>query len=142
MGEAAYDAAGEPESSKTYGIRPRRSSRRAPEESPEPLSPTHESTAGCDMNDRPVGVLILAVLHLVGGVLVLGVQMLLLANLDRLAEGLETVGIPPALFVIGALFTVGVLLVSGVGMPGGEPVGGGVTVVSSVTTEPDNVGRG
>ena len=76
-------------------------------------------------------------------VLALGVQMLLLANLDHLAEGLGTVGIPPALFVIGALFIVGVLLVSGVGMPSEEPVGGGgVTVVSSVTTEPNNLGRG
>lgn len=68
------------------------------------------------MNDRPVGVSILAVLHLIGGVLLLGAQVLLFANLDRVTEGLDTVGIPPALLIVGLMLLAGITLASGIGM--------------------------
>lgn len=68
------------------------------------------------MNDRPAGVSILAVLHLIGGVLLLGAQVLLLANFDRLQEGMYAVGIPPVLLVFGVMLLAGIALASGIGM--------------------------
>ncbi|MHC4876534.1 MAG: hypothetical protein ACYTGL_08545, partial [Planctomycetota bacterium] len=62
------------------------------------------------------GVTILAVLHLVGGVLLLVGQVMLLANLDRVSQGLNGVGIPPALLVMGVMLLAGIALASGVGM--------------------------
>lgn len=68
------------------------------------------------MKDRPTGVTILAVLHLIGGVLLLFGQVVLLANLDRVSQGLDAVGIPPALLVMGVMLLAGIALVSGIGM--------------------------
>lgn len=68
------------------------------------------------MNDRPVGVSILAVLHLIGGVLLLGTQVFLLANLDRVSEGMNAVGIPPILLIVGVMLLAGISLASGIGM--------------------------
>ncbi len=68
------------------------------------------------MNNRPVGVSILAVLHLVGGVLLLGAQVLLLQNLDHVSQGINVVGIPPILLVVGVMLLAGIALASGIGM--------------------------
>lgn len=68
------------------------------------------------MKDRPTGVTILSVLHLIGGVLLLIGQVMLLANLDRVSQGLDAVGIPPALLVMGVMLLAGIALASGIGM--------------------------
>jgi len=75
------------------------------------------------MNERPIGVTILAVLHVVGGVILLGAQVLLLANLDRVSASMSSVGIPPALLVFGVMLLAGIALASGVGMWLGTPWG-------------------
>ena len=68
------------------------------------------------MNDRPIGVSILAVLHLIGGVLLLYAQVVLFANFDRVSESLDTVGIPPTLLVFGLVLLAGITFASGIGM--------------------------
>ena len=68
------------------------------------------------MKDRPTGVTILSVLHLIGGVLLLAGQVMLLVNLDRVSQGLDAVGIPPVLLVMGVMLLAGIALASGIGM--------------------------
>jgi len=76
--------------------------------------PTREPRRGTAT--RPVGVSILAVLHLIGGVLLFGAQFLLFANLQAMDESLRSIGIPPALLVIGVMFLAILTIASGVGM--------------------------
>lgn len=66
--------------------------------------------------DRPVGVSILAVLHIIGGGLLLIAQFVMIANLNAMQEPLESIGIPPALLIVGVMFLCVVTLASGVGM--------------------------
>ena len=68
------------------------------------------------MKDRPVGVSILSALHIVGGVLLLGLQVFMLAKLDEVSKGLSDAGIPPALLIMGMLLLAGIALASGIGM--------------------------
>jgi hypothetical protein len=65
---------------------------------------------------RPMGVSILAVLHLIGGVILFGVQFLLFANLDAMQEPLRTIGVPPALLIAAVMFLAVLTIASGVGM--------------------------
>ncbi len=65
---------------------------------------------------RPVGVSILAALHLVGGVLLFGAQFLVFANLEAIEESLRVIGISPVLLIIGATFLALLSIASGVGM--------------------------
>ncbi len=65
---------------------------------------------------RPVGVSILAVLHLIGGILLFGAQFLLFANLQAMGESLRSIGIPPVLLIIGVMFLAVLAIASGVGM--------------------------
>ncbi len=72
------------------------------------------------MSKRPVGVTIFAVLHLVGGVLLVGVLLfglpMLFANLDRVTQVLDKIGVPPILLVASLLFLTGISLASGIGL--------------------------
>ena len=65
---------------------------------------------------RPVGVSILSVLHFIGGVLLFGAQFLMFANLGAMEESLRSIGIPPALVIIGVMFLAILMIASGVGM--------------------------
>jgi hypothetical protein len=65
---------------------------------------------------RPVGISILAVLHLIGGVLLFGAQPLLFANLQAIDESLRSIGIPPVLLIVGVMFLTILAIASGVGM--------------------------
>jgi hypothetical protein len=65
---------------------------------------------------RPVGVSILAVLHLVGGVLLFGAQFLLFSNLEAMEDPLRSIGIPPVLLIIGVMFLAILAIASSVGM--------------------------
>ncbi|MCM2373534.1 hypothetical protein [Aporhodopirellula aestuarii] len=66
--------------------------------------------------ERPVGVTLLAALNFIGGVLLFGVQFLLIANLGAMEESLRTVGIPPILMIVGVMFLALLAIASGVGM--------------------------
>jgi hypothetical protein len=68
------------------------------------------------MSDRPIGVSILAVLHLIGGVVLLGAQVVLLGKLDEVSAIMDEVGIPPAALVFALLLLTGIVLASGIGM--------------------------
>jgi hypothetical protein len=68
------------------------------------------------MKERPTGVTILSVLHVIGGVILLGAQVMLLANFDRVSQGLDAAGIPPVLLVMGIMLLAGIALTSGIGM--------------------------
>lgn len=63
-----------------------------------------------------MGVSILAVLHLVGGALMFGLQFWLLANLNSMDESLRALGIPPALLIVGVMFLAVVTIAAGIGM--------------------------
>lgn len=67
-------------------------------------------------NHRPLGVSILAVLHLLGGALLFVVQFLLFANLGAVEQALDSIGMPPLLLVVGVIFLSLLTLASGVGM--------------------------
>lgn len=83
-----------------------------------PVSITIEPTPDSDHETvtRPVGVSILAVLHLVGGVLLLGAQFMLIANMQEMDESLRFAGIPPMLLIGGVMFLAILTIASGVGM--------------------------
>lgn len=68
------------------------------------------------MDARPLGVTILAFLHCIGGVLLIGAQLLFLANLSRVAEELDKIGFHPLLLILGVLLLAGLGLASGIGM--------------------------
>lgn len=65
---------------------------------------------------RPVGVSILAMLHLVGGVGLAVVLVALVVNRQAIGEPLQMLGMPPALLIIGVLFLAVLTIASGVGM--------------------------
>ena len=65
---------------------------------------------------RPVGISILAVLHVIGGIGLFGVQFLMFANLQTMEETLRTIGIPPILLIVGVMFLAILAIASGVGM--------------------------
>jgi hypothetical protein len=67
---------------------------------------------------RPVGVSILAVLHLIGGIGLFVVQLFLFlfANVAAIEESLRGIGLPPALFVIGVMFLSVLTIASAIGM--------------------------
>ncbi|MEQ8788655.1 MAG: hypothetical protein RIC55_20260 [Pirellulaceae bacterium] len=66
--------------------------------------------------NRPIGVTILAVLHLLGGALLFVSQFLLLANLDTLDESFQAIGISPVLVLGGLMLLACLATASGVGM--------------------------
>ena len=72
------------------------------------------------MKNRPVGVTIFAILHLIGGVLLVGVLLfglpMLFANLDRVTQVLDKIGVPLIVFVAGLLLLAGITLASGIGL--------------------------
>jgi hypothetical protein len=68
------------------------------------------------MKERPIGVSILAVLHLVGGVGLVAMQVWMLFDYERIAAGMSEVGIPPTLLFIGVLLLAVLGLASGIGM--------------------------
>ena len=65
--------------------------------------------------ERPVGISILALLHIAGGIVLGIMQLVLLANLDKL-EPLRTIGIPPVLLMIGIAFLALLGTAAGFGM--------------------------
>jgi hypothetical protein len=65
---------------------------------------------------RPVGVSILAVLHVLFGVLLVGAQFLMLARLSAMEDSLRAIGMPPMLLLIGVLFLSVLAIASGIGM--------------------------
>ncbi len=68
---------------------------------------------------RPVGVSILAVLHIVGGGLGGIATVFLVAQLGsnpKVRQGLAVVGVPPALLIVGIAFLLVLGIASGIGM--------------------------
>jgi len=65
---------------------------------------------------RPTGVSILAVLHIIGGIVLIGVQFLMFANRDAMEESLRTIGVSSISVVIGVMFLSVLAIASGVGM--------------------------
>ncbi|EMI47185.1 putative membrane protein [Rhodopirellula sp. SWK7] len=79
------------------------------------------STSGASENaprptERPVGVSVLAVLHILGGLVLFGVQFLMFARLDSMEESLRAMGIPPVLVIVGVMFLSVLTIASGIGM--------------------------
>lgn len=70
----------------------------------------HETTT------RPVGVSILAVLHLLGGVVLFGMQFWLYAKLGDLEGALRSIGITPIMVILGVMFLSVITIGSGVGI--------------------------
>jgi hypothetical protein len=66
--------------------------------------------------ERPIGVSILAVLHLIGGALVFAFEIFAFANRGTLVNGLEEIGIPPIVLFVALTFVAVLILASGVGM--------------------------
>lgn len=66
--------------------------------------------------NRPLGVSILAVLHFLGGVMLLGSQFYLFANLQAMEQSLRSIGVSPVLLVVSATFLAVLAIASGVGM--------------------------
>ena len=83
-----------------------------------PTSPTNKTIAKPHgrATDRPVGVSILALLHLLGGIFFLGAQVLLIANLQAVEDSLRSIGVPPVLLIVGAMFLAILTIASGIGM--------------------------
>ncbi|WP_425396633.1 hypothetical protein [Aeoliella sp.] len=79
-----------------------------------PSSATDESQR--ETMARPVGVTILAILHFIGGVVLLIAQFLLFTNLETIGGNLRFVGVSPLLLVIGLMFLAILTIASGVGM--------------------------
>lgn len=71
------------------------------------------------MNERPIGVTILAVLHLIGGFLLAVLQVSMLVHYDRFAQALDETGIAPWLVIIGALLIAVLGFVCGLAMLAG-----------------------
>lgn len=68
---------------------------------------------------RPTGISILAVLHIVGGVLGFMVTMFLVVQFGRNQEAqqaLTALGLPPALLIAAIVFIFGLAIASGIGM--------------------------
>ena len=73
--------------------------------------------------ERPLGVSILAVLHIIGGALGSAFTVFLMVRLgtdEQARQGLASVGMPPALLAIGLAVIMLLALGSGVGMWGGK----------------------
>jgi hypothetical protein len=87
-----------------------------PYQSPSSSTPQPAVEPERGATDRPVGVSILAVLHIGGGILLFGAQFLLFANLAAIGESLRSIGIPPLLLIIGVMFLAVLTIASGVGM--------------------------
>lgn len=68
------------------------------------------------MRQRPLGISILAILHLAGGVLLCALQIPLLAAVGELQDPLRAAGVPPILLVLGMLFLAVLGITAGVGM--------------------------
>lgn len=66
--------------------------------------------------DRPLGVSILAVLHLIGGIGLFFAQFLLWSRLDAMQQPMETIGIPPVVLLAGVMFLSLLALASGIGL--------------------------
>lgn len=75
------------------------------------------------MNCFPRGVSILACLHLIGGVVLLGLQIFLALNMDQWSANLNEVGIPPTLLIIGMMIIAVVGIAAGIGMWRGKAWG-------------------
>jgi len=67
------------------------------------------------MNERPVGISILAVLHAIGGVGLLVLQVVFFL-VPPVSESASSVGISPAVLAIGFMLLAGLGLSSGIGM--------------------------
>ena len=87
-----------------------------PHDSPSSITPRPTMQPHRRTTTRPVGVSILAVLHLIGGIVLFGAQFLLIANLQAMDESLRSIGIPPVLLIVGVMFLAVLAIASGVGM--------------------------
>jgi hypothetical protein len=65
---------------------------------------------------RPPGITLLAVLHVIGGILLAVLQFALIAKLDEMEEPLRVVGLSPVLLVIGSAFLALIGIGAAVGM--------------------------
>jgi hypothetical protein len=74
-------------------------------------------------SDRPLGISILAVLHIVGGIILGVMQLVLLGKLNEIEAPLRSIGIPPVLLVIGVGFLALLGTAAGVGMWTGKKWG-------------------
>jgi hypothetical protein len=68
------------------------------------------------MNDRPLGVSILAVLHILGGLGSIVVGLFLLSRYSQISSNLNSVGISMLAIAFGVVFLIGLMLASGIGM--------------------------
>jgi hypothetical protein len=71
------------------------------------------------MNERPIGVTILAVLHLLVGLILAALQVSMIVHYDRFAPALDKAGNTPLQAIIGLMPIAVVLLVSGLAMLAG-----------------------
>ena len=74
---------------------------------PEPLS---------SKPDRPIGLSILAVLHLLGGLVLFAIQFLLWTRVDQMKQPLQVIGMPPVILLAGVMFLSLLGIISGIGM--------------------------
>ena len=72
-------------------------------------------------SERPTGISILSVLHIISGISGLALFAFLLSRLNdpRMRNGLDAIGIPFSLFVFVMGFLSLLILVSGIGMSAG-----------------------
>ena len=69
-----------------------------------------------NQSNQPTGVTILAVLHLIGGILLFVMQFALIANMADAATALQTIGMSPYLLIAGVMFLSVITIGSGAGM--------------------------
>lgn len=66
--------------------------------------------------DRPLGLSILAALHVIGGILLFGAQFLLWSRYEEMQQPMQAIGIPPILLLVAIMFLSLLGIASGVGM--------------------------
>lgn len=66
--------------------------------------------------DRPVGLSILAVLHVIGGIVLFCVQFLLWSRFEEMQQPMQAIGVPPILLLVAVMFLSLLAIASGIGM--------------------------